>query len=211
MSELKVIEQQPGANEYERSGIMVDTQNTVADQNTAEDQSVLEEEQLRRKARWLLKNFKKFLEQKHKQEEEMRNVPLFTRDDALYKLSGMAAHQQGERVQTSNLANAPLTAAMNVDEMLERMNKEVREDVSKGYDQLCERITIVNVALMLMDMDARCVAKQVFYEGTKRDKVIATDGHYYSKKKVDAMIAIAERAVIDVLDHVNHRPITTEG
>lgn len=199
MSELKVIEQQPGGNEYERSGIMVDTQNTVADQNTAEDQSVLEEEQLRRKARWLLKNFRKFLEQKHKQEEEMRNVPLFTRDDALYKLSGMAAHQQGERVQTSNLANAPLTAAMNVDEMLERMNKEVREEVSKGYDQLCEKVRLVNAAFSSMDVEVQSVARQVYAKGTSKKEVIRTDGLVMGRTRVYELLQEAESVMMDVL------------
>ena len=185
MSEVIVKEKQPGTDECERrSGIMVDTQNTVTDQNTAETQDDHEEEQLRRKARWLLKNFRKLLEQKHKQEEEMRNVPLFTRDDALYKLSGMAAHQQGERVQTSNISNSPLTAAMNVDEMLERMNKEVREDVSKGYEQLCERISLVNAALNAVDFEASIAGKQMYYHGVKRDRVVAPDGHYYCKDKV---------------------------
>ena len=196
---MKVIEQQPGANEYERSGIMVDTQNTVADQNTAEDQSVLEEEQLRRKARWLLKNFRKFLEKKHKQEEEMRNVPLFTRDDALYKLSGMAAHQQGERVQTSNLSNAPLTAAMNVDEMLERMNKEVREDVSKGYDQLCEKVRLVNAAFSSMDVEVQSVARQVYAKGTSKKEVIRTDGLVMGRTRVYEFLQEAESVMVDIL------------
>ena len=199
MSELKVIEQQPGANEYEKSGIMIDTQNTVADQNTAEDQSVLEEEQLRRKARWLLKNFRKFLEKKHKQEEEMRNVPLFTRDDALYKLSGMAAHQQGERVQTSNLSNAPLTAAMNVDEMLERMNKEVREDVSKGYDQLCEKVRLVNAAFSSMDVEVQSVARQVYAKGTSKKEVIRTDGLVMGRTRVYEFLQEAESVMVDIL------------
>lgn len=164
----------------------------------------VEEQQQRRKARWLLKNFRMFLEQKHKQEEAMKNTPLFTKDDALYVLSGMAAHKGGERVQTSNISNAPETAAMNVDETLERMNREVRAEVAKGYDQLCERITIVNIAMMLMDVPVRSVAEQVFCAGTRWDKVIAADGHHYSKKKVYEMIEIAEKVVIDTMEHMNH-------
>ena len=175
-----------------------------AEQQEAEQRELVEEQQLRRRAKWLLKNFRKFLEQKHKQEAEMKNTPLFTKDDALYVLSGLAAHKGGERVQTSNISNAPETAAMNVDATLERMNREVLAEVSKGYDALCERINTVNVALMLMDLDVRCVAKQVFCEGIRWDKVIAADGHYYSKKKVYEMINIAERAVMDTLEHMNH-------
>ena len=135
----------------------------------------------------------------------MRNTPLFTKGDALYILSGMAAHKLGERVQTSNISNAPETAAMNVDETLERMNREVRADVAKGYDQLCERISLVNIALMLMDIPVRSVAEQVFCEGTRWDKVIAADGHYYSKKKVYEMIAVAEKTVMDTMKHINHQ------
>ena len=58
------------------------TQKTLEETSmmSEEQLEVVEEQQLRRKARWLLKNFRKFLEQKHKQEEEMRNTPLFTRD-----------------------------------------------------------------------------------------------------------------------------------
>jgi len=174
------------------------------EQQESEQKELVEEQQLRRRAKWLLKNFRKFLEQKHKQEQEMKNTPLFTKDDALYVLSGLAAHKGGERVQTSNISNAPETAAMNVDATLERMNREVLAEVSKGYDELCERINTVNVALMLMDLDVRCVAKQVFCEGIRWDKVIAADGHYYSKKKVYGMISIAERAVMDTLEHMNH-------
>jgi len=134
----------------------------------------------------------------------MKNTPLFTKDDALYVLSGLAAHKGGERVQTSNISNAPETAAMNADATLERMNREVLAEVSKGYDELCERINTVNVALMLMDLDVRCVAKQVFCEGIRRDKVVAADGHYYCRQKVREMIKIAERAVMDTLEHINH-------
>ena len=200
MSEVIIKEKQPGTDECERrSGIMVDTQNTVTDQNTAEDQDNVEEEQLRRKARWLLKNFRKLLEQKHKQEEEMRNVPLFTRDDALYKLSGMAAHQQGERVQTSNISNSPLTAAMNVDEMLERMNKEVREDVSKGYEQLCERITLVNTMLLTLDSKTRSVAQQLYIEGKDRDSIINSKGGYFSRKIVMEMRDFIEHKMMEIM------------
>ena len=175
-----------------------------AEQQEAEQRELVEDQQLRRRARWLLKNFRKFLEQKHKQEQEMKNTPLFTKDDALYVLSGLAARKGGERVQTSNILNAPETAAMNVDATLERMNREVLAEVSKGYDELCERINTVNVALMLMDLDVRCVAKQVFCEGIKRDKVVAADGHYYCRRTVREMIKIAERAVMDTLEHMNH-------
>lgn len=164
-----------------------------------EQLEAVEERQLRRRAKWMLKNFRKFLEQKHKQEEEMRNTPLFTRDDALYVLSGMAAHKGGERVQTSNISNAPETAAMNVDETLERMNREVRADVAKGYDQLCERITVLNCALMQMDPDVRSTVTQVFCDGVNRNQVVASDGHYFSRKKVFEFIKNAENVVMEVL------------
>lgn len=169
----------------------------VGNQGLAE--AALEEQQLRRKARWLLKNFRKLLEHKHKQEEEMRNVPLFTRDDALYKLSGMAAHQQGERVQTSNISNAPLTAAMNVDETLERMNKEVREEVSKGYEQLCEKVKLVNVALAAMPVEVQSVAKQAYAKGTAKNKVISQDGLVMGRTKVYELLQEAESIMMDVL------------
>lgn len=165
-------------------------------------EATLEEQQLRRKARWLLKNFRKLLEHKHKQEEEMRNVPLFTRDDALYKLSGMAAHQQGERVQTSNISNAPLTAAMNVDETLERMNKEVREEVSKGYEQLCERITLVNTMLLTLDSRTRSVAKQLYIEGKDRDSVVNSTGGYFSRKTVMEMRDDIEHKMMEIMGTV---------
>ena len=168
---------------------------------SAEQLEAIEERQLRRRAKWLLRNFRKFLAQKHEKEEEMRNTPLFTREDALYVLSGMAAHKGGEHVQTSNISNAPETAAMNVDETLERMNREVRADVAKGYDQLCERISLVNAALMLMEPEARAAATQMICKGSKWNKVIAPDGHYYSKKKVYAFINAAEESVIETILH----------
>jgi len=171
---------------------------------STEQQEAVEERQLRRRAKWLLKNFRKFLEQKHKQEEEMRNTPMFTRDDALYVLSGMAAHKGGERVQTSNLSNAPETAAMNVDETLERMNRQVRADVAKGYDQLCERITVLNCALIQMDPDVRSTVTQVFCDGVNRNQVVASDGHYFSRKKVFEFIKKAENAVLEVLAYCQH-------
>jgi len=166
-----------------------------------EQLEVVEEQQLRRKARWLLKNFRKFLEQKHKQEEEMRNTPLFTRDDALYVLSGMAAHKGGERVQTSNLSNAPETAAMNVDETLERMNREVRADVAKGYDQLCERITLVNMALSLMPDPIQWVARQVYAEGVDKKKVTGSDGARIGRTKVFELLNKAVLEMANVLLH----------
>ena len=171
----------------------------------AEDERTNAEElQLRQQARWLLKNFKNLLDRKHKQEEEMRNVPLFTRDDALYKLSGMAAHQGGERVQTSNIANAPESAAMNVDEMLERMNKEVWDDVSKGYDQLCEKIKCVNYMLLTLNSKLRSVARQLYVDGKDRDSIVNSDGGYYSRKTVKAMRDEIERRMVEFLMMEKH-------
>lgn len=197
------MNQEDKMNQYVQNDQREQKEQSRIEQQESEQRELVEDQQLRRRARWLLKNFRKFLEQKHKQEEEIKNTPLFTKDDALYVLSGLAAHKGGERVQTSNLSNAPETAAMNVDETLERMNREVLAEVSKGYDELCERINIFNVALMLMDLDVRCVAKQVFCEGIRRDKVVAADGHYYCRQKVREMIRIAERAVMDTLEHIN--------
>ena len=179
------------------------TQKTLEETSmmSEEQLEVVEEQQLRRKARWLLKNFRKFLEQKHKKEEEMRNTPMFTRDDALYVLSGMAAHKGGERVQTSNLSNAPETAAMNVDETLERMNREVRADVAKGYDQLCERITLVNMALSLMPDPIQWVARQVYAEGVDKKKVTGSDGARIGRTKVFELLNKAVLEMANVLLH----------
>lgn len=164
-----------------------------------ETNAALKDEQLQRRARWMLNNFRKFLDQKHKQEEEMKSVPLFTREDALYKLSGMAAHQQGERVQTSNIANAPMSAAMNVDDMLERMNEEVVEEVSKGYDQLCERIRLVNAALAAMPVEVQHVAKQVYGRGVRKSEVIGVDGHIMSQRKVYQVLEDAESIMVQTI------------
>ena len=183
------MNQEDKMNQYVQNDQREQKEQSRIEQQESEQRELVEDQQLRRRARWLLKNFRKFLEQKHKQEEEIKNTPLFTKDDALYVLSGLAAHKGGERVQTSNLSNA--------------LNREVLAEVSKGYDELCERINIVNVALMLMDLDVRCVAKQVFCEGIRRDKVVAADGHYYCRQKVREMIRIAERAVMDTLEHIN--------
>ena len=164
-----------------------------------EQLEAVEERQLRRRAKWMLKNFRKFLEQKHKQEEEMRNTPLFTRDDALYVLSGMAAHKGGERVQTSNISNAPETAAMNVDETLERMNREVRADVAKGYDQLCERITMVNIVLSLLTEPDRSAARPIYVEGKGWKNIISLDGQYFNRNALQKIRKRAEECMMDVL------------
>ena len=166
---------------------------------SAEQQEAVEERQLRRRAKWLLKNFRKFLEQKHKQEEEMRNTPLFTRDDALYVLSGMAAHKGGERVQTSNLSNAPETATMNVDETLERMNRQVRADVAKGYDQLCERINMVNIVLSLLAEPERSAARQIYVEGKGWKNIISSDGQYFNRGALQKIRNRTEECMMDVL------------
>ena len=166
---------------------------------SAEQQEAVEERQLRRRAKWLLKNFRKFLEQKHKQEEEMRNTPMFTRDDALYVLSGMAAHKGGERVQTSNLSNAPETATMNVDETLERMNRQVRADVAKGYDQLCERINMVNIVLSLLAEPERSAARQIYVEGKGWKNIISPDGQYFNRGALQKIRNRTEECMMDVL------------
>ena len=158
-----------------------------------------QDETTMRRAKWLLKNFRKFLEQKHKQEEEMRNTPLFTRDDALYVLSGMSAHKGGERVQTSNLSNAPETAAMNVDETLERMNRQVRADVAKGYDQLCERITMVNIVLSLLAEPERSAARQIYVEGKGWKNIISPDGQYFNRGALQKIRNRTEECMMDVL------------
>jgi hypothetical protein len=83
------VEEMPATPWKDESALIMDTQEedvTGAVLYDAENEGTdAEELQLRQRARWLLKNFKNLLDRKHKQEEEMGNVPLFTRDDALYK------------------------------------------------------------------------------------------------------------------------------
>lgn len=177
----------------------MDNQEMEATLVIAEQKEKVEEQQLRRRARWLLKNFRKTLDKKHKQEEEMRNTPLYTRDDALYLLSGMAGHKSSERVQTSNISNAPEKAAMNVDETLERMNKEVLAEVSKGYNELCERITLVNIALQFMKGEVQNVARQVYVKGTPVGEVIAVDGSKMSRATAFRFIEKAEEEMLKLL------------
>ena len=176
-----------------------DNQEMEATLVTAEQKEIVEEQQLRRRARWLLKNFRKFLDKKHKQEEEMRNTPLYTRDDALYLLSGMAGHKSSERVQTSNISNAPEKAAINVDETLERMNKEVLAEVSKGYNELCERITLVNIALQFMKGEVQNVARQVYVKGTPIGKVIGVDGTKLGRTRAFELLNEAVKELAKVL------------
>ena len=176
-----------------------DNQEMEATLVTAEQKEIVEEQQLRRRARWLLKNFRKFLDKKHRQEEEMRNTPLYTRDDALYLLSGMAGHKSSERVQTSNISNAPEKAAMNVDETLERMNKEVLAEVSKGYNELCERVLLVNIGLQLMRGEVQNVAKQVYVKGTPIGKVIGIDGKFLSQARVYQLLDVAVKEMTKVM------------
>lgn len=189
-----------GTSEGDQEATRMTKQSTAKEntQSTAQNEAI-EEQQLLRRARWMLKSFSKFLEQKHKQEEEIRTVPLYTRDDVLYVLSGMGAHKETERVQTSNIANAPMTATMNVDAALERMNRDVVAEVSKGYEQLCKRIDLLNVMLFTLDGEHRNVAKQLYLEGKDRDSIIRPDGGYYNRKTVKAMRVSIEKRMVEVL------------
>lgn len=197
-----------GTSEGAQEAVQMTTQSTTKETTQSNAQmEAIEEQQLLRRARWMLKNFSKFIEQKHKQEEEIRTVPLFTRDDALYVLSGMGAHKETERVQTSNIANTPMKATMNVDATLERMNREVVTEVSKGYDQLCKRVNLLSVMMFTLDVEHRTVAKQLYLEGKERDFIIGPNGGYYSRKTVKAMKEFIEQRMVEVLTAERQIPV----
>jgi hypothetical protein len=98
---------------------------------------------------------------------------------------------------------------MNVDEMLERMNKEVWDDVSKGYDQLCEKIRLVNVAILSMNVEVQHVARQVYAKGVAVKDVVGIDGRRISSKKVYQLLHAAEKTMMDMI--VFHRQLIDSG
>ena len=129
-----------------------------------------EDEKLFRQARWLLEHFTENIRKKHEQEEAMAHAPRYTREDALYMIAGVKAMQyDGDHVQTSNLANVPLKAALNVDDVLLRMNREAEKELSKGYKEVCKDISLVNSAMMLMELGREDVfMPDVAGEGERR-------------------------------------------
>ena len=135
-----------------------------------------------RQARWLLENYRNLLDQKARQEAEIKATPHYTRSDVIYHLSGFGAVDFKERVQTSTISDPTQNAAVNLDKTLQQMNEEVLREVADGYEELCRNIAVVEIAFMSMDSDVRNVAEQLYIEGAPRKRVMADDGHFYSLK-----------------------------
>lgn len=159
-----------------------------------------EDEKLFKQARWLLEHFTENIQKKHEQEDAMAHAPRYTRNDALYMIAGVKAVQyDGDHVQTSNLSNVPLKAALTVDDVLLRMNREVEKELSQGYEELCKDVALVNSAMMLMDEDVLCVAKQTYVKHLPDSEITAPDTHEYHYRTVKDLQREAVEAVMEVL------------
>lgn len=159
-----------------------------------------EDEKLFKQARWLLEHFTENIQKKHEQEDAMAHAPRYTREDALYMIAGVKAVQyDGDHVQTSNLANVPLKAVLNVDDVLLRMNREVERELMKGYKELCRDISVVNSAMMLMDEEVLRVAKQTYIKHLPDSEITASDTHEYHYRTVKDLQREAVECVAKVL------------
>ena len=137
-----------------------------------------------RQARWLLENYRNLLDQKARQEAEIKATPHYTRSDVIYHLSGFGAVDFKERVQTSTISDPTQNAAVNLDKTLQQMNEEVLREVADGYEELCRNIAIIEIALLDMESDVRSVAEQLYKQGRGRRDIMAADGHSYCFRTV---------------------------
>ena len=137
-----------------------------------------------RQARWLLENYRNLLDQKARQEAEIKATPHYTRSDVIYHLSGFGAVDFKERVQTSTISDPTQNAAVNLGKTLQQMNEEVLREVADGYEELCRNIAVVEIAFMSMDSDVRNVAEQLYKQGRSWREIIAPDGHFYCYRTV---------------------------
>lgn len=161
-----------------------------------------EDEKLFKQARWLLEHFTENIQKKHEQEDAMAHAPRYTRDVALYMIAGVKAVQyDGDHVQTSNLSNVPLKAALTVDDVLLRMNREVEKELSQGYEDLCRHITLVNTAFTLMNPKVRYIAKLLYQHNVSPQDIAQLDTNEHGINKIYEMRNEAIQVTAQVLKH----------
>lgn len=159
------------------------------DDGEKHDDSVEDREFLLYKARRLLQDYPRLLRRKKEQEYRMDHTPRFTKDDAISELCGVGGvSYDGPHVQTSNLPDPTAKAAMNIDAVLERMNRDAIAYVSRGYKHLVNDINNIRLAYSTMDEETAFASWQILSEQISYAQVVDTAGNsirYASSKKLE--------------------------
>ena len=133
-----------------------------------------------REAKFLLETFNENRMKRRVVEEEIRKGRRFTRDDAIYMISGVKAVQyNSDRVQSSPKADVMADRVSEIDEVVERMNREASKELRQEFNKLSGKVTLVNIGLTEMDIESRKAVKQRYVDGVPVDELMAPDGRKY--------------------------------
>ncbi len=142
-----------------------------------------------RQAKFLLETFNENRMKKQMVEDQIRKGCRFTRDDALYLIAGVKAVQyDSERVQSSFKPDNLVDKISKIDDVVERMNREACRELTQEFNKLSHRITLVNTAMTMMELDIRSVIKQRYVDGIPVDDLKSPDGHRYHYKTAMALL-----------------------
>ena len=133
-----------------------------------------------REAKFLLETFNENRMKRRVVEEEIRKGRRFTRDDAIYMISGVKAVQyNSDRVQSSPKADVMADRVSEIDEVVERMNREASKELRQEFNKLSGKVTLVNIGLTEMDIESRKAVKQRYVDGVPVDELMTPDGRKY--------------------------------
>ena len=142
-----------------------------------------------RQAKFLLETFNENRLKKSEVEGEIRKGCRFTREDAIYMIAGVKAVQyNADRVQSSGKPDRMADKVLNIDEVVERMNREASNELTKEYGRLSARIALVNTGICEMDALCRRLIRQRYVEGIPVDSLIDQNGRKYRYKKAMAIL-----------------------
>ncbi|MCD8013333.1 MAG: hypothetical protein LUG99_09185 [Lachnospiraceae bacterium] len=138
---------------------------------------------------------------------EADHLPEITWADAYTALSGGGGCQ--ERVQTSNLSDLTCRIAISIDEQIEQMKREMREELQSSLEEAKSNVSLfesaMTWALLLMETepkeygDTYSVAQQVFIRGVHENKARGADGRklseYKSKQETEKFIDLLAQRI----------------
>lgn len=159
-----------------------------------------EEEALSKEARELFECYRGNLARKKEQEEALAAfVPLTLREAESILAGAAGISYERTRVQTGRTGDRTQHAALSARELMQKMNRESREEILKGYDRICRDIRRVNASFFLMEEEVRRAARQLYREGRSAERIEAMDGHLYCRRRAEKLRSQAISALCQVL------------
>ena len=153
-----------------------------------------------RQAKFLLETFNENRMKRRAVEAELRKGRRFTRDDAIYLITGTrTVRYNADRVQSSPKSDAMADKILEIDEVIERMNREASKELIQEHQKLGMRVALVNSGLTEMDEESRYVVKQRYVDDIPLKDVKSRCGETYHYKTV---MEIRHRGIEQFADYL---------